>query len=348
LVEITKAIATDANLIVMDEPTASLSDEECKKLFAIVRDLKQNNVTVLYISHRLSEVFELGDDVTVLRDGKVIGTRPVSDIPSPQDLIKMMIGKAVTEAYTPSPVNYARKVLEVSGFTNDRLQNISFDLHEGEILGVYGLIGSGKTEIARAIYGVDRAAGTLELFGRRIGIRTVRGAIRNGVSMVPEERRSQGLFSALAIRENIPLMNMRKVSRWGTTVTKRIREIADRFIRELRIVCRNGDQTVALLSGGNQQKVVVAKCLNADARILLLDEPTRGVDVGAKEEIHNVIRRLSHRGVSSIVFSSELPEILSLCDRIILLYGGRIRAILRNGPECDSQRIMHIVTGGEG
>jgi ABC-type sugar transport system ATPase subunit len=285
----------------------------------------------------------------------MIGTRSVSElsfcrdeVESYAELIKMMLGKVVVEHYVPSTVDYNSKVLGLTDVSNKKLHDISFALYKGEILGFYGLVGSGKTEIVRVVYGLDESEGSIEIQGKMVQVRDPRTAIVKGISMVPEERRTEGLFTKLSIRENIPIMNMKTVSRYGIASKRKERQIARKYIDEVHIVARDEDQRVALLSGGNQQKVVVSKCLNAESAILLLDEPTRGIDVGAKEEIHNIIRQLSSEGASIIVFSSELPEIINLCDRIILLYDGKIKSEMKNGEGIDTERIMHIVTGGKG
>jgi ribose transport system ATP-binding protein len=355
VIEIAKAISSEADVIVMDEPTAAISEEEANRLFAIIRKLKEQNVTVIYISHRLAEIFRIGDWVTVLRDGQMIETREVAELSrachedeaeSCAELIRMMLGKVVAEKYVPRAAAEGEPVLEFAGVSTAKLRDISFTLAKGEILGFYGLVGAGKTEIARAIYGVDRIQGSVKVMGSPALIASPPAAIARGIAMVPEERRSEGLLTKLTIRENISIMNMKPVLRLGLLSKTREKLLARRFIDKVRIVTTGEEQGVAKLSGGNQQKVVLSKCLNAESNILLLDEPTRGIDVGAKEEIHNIIRDLAASGKSVIVFSSELPEILNLCDRIALLYEGRIRKVLQNGSGVDSHMIMHIVTGG--
>ena len=345
-IEIVKALATDSRLIIMDEPTSSLSEEESRNLFKIIKKLKEEGVTVIYISHKLNEIFEIGDYVTVLRDGEMVGTEKISEIKSKEKLIKMMIGKIVTEKYIPSKINYDNKILTAEKINNRRLKNINFELFEGEILGFYGLIGSGKTEIVKVLYGVDDYKGSIKIKEKKTRSRSPKEMIKEGISMVPEERRSEGLFSSLSIRENIPIMNIKKFTKNGITNIRKERNISKEYIDKMRIVAKNEDQAVAYLSGGNQQKVVVSKCLNADTPVILLDEPTRGVDVGAKEEIHNIIRELSKIGVSITVFSSDLNEVTNLCDRIVLLYEGQIKDIVKNGYGIDKERIMHVVTGG--
>ena len=347
IVEIVKAVATDAKIIIMDEPTAAISEEEVKKLFKLIIDLKSRGVTIIYISHRLDELFKIGDYITVFRDGKVIDTKPISQISSRNDLIKLMLGKVIVENYIPNVIDYEDKVLEVRNLTNKKLNNINFDLFRGEILGFYGLVGAGKSEIASAIYGVDKSSGQVNIFKQAKKIKTPYGAIKEGIALIPEERRVEGLCTELAISDNIAMMNYKSITTNGITSMKKERKLARDLIGKIKISCRDEKQLAALLSGGNQQKVVFAKCLNAKTTILLLDEPTRGVDVGAKQEIYYIIRELSKNGDSIVLFSSELTEILNICDRIILLYEGEIKAVLKNDGELNSENIMHIVTGGE-
>ena len=347
IIEIVKAIATEAKVIVMDEPTAAITEEETKKLFEIIRDLKnKKEVTIIYISHRLAEIFEIGDYVTVFRDGKIVSTKAISDITEKKELVKMMIGKVVTETYIPGNIDYSKKLLEVSQLNDSKLKDVAFDLYKGEIVGFYGLIGSGKTEIAQSLFGIRKSlSGEVSLDGKIVSRPTPRDAIDSGISMVPEERRTQGLFTNLSIRENIPVMNIKKVSRFGLFSRKKEKDIAKAYIEQVRIITPSEEKLVAFLSGGNQQKVVISKCLCAGSKIVLLDEPTRGVDVGAKEEIHNIIRGLAKQGAGIIVFSSELPEIVSLCDRIFVMFNGILKASFKNGPELDTDSILHFALG---
>lgn len=345
-VEMAKALAMDSDVIIMDEPTASLSEEEVQRLFKIIADLKAQGITIIYISHRLEEIMELADYVTVLRDGKHIATKPRSEINSRQDLIQMMIGKVIVEDYQPNEVDESVKLIEVKDLNNRKLKNISFDLYKGEILGFYGLIGAGKTEIARALFGVDPYAGEVLVEGKPFKANGAHAALQNGIALVPEERRTQGVATSLSILDNTPMMNYATISTNGIVSKKKETGVALEYIEKVGTSCRNEQQSVAYLSGGNQQKVVISKCLNAQPKVLLLDEPTRGVDVGAKQEIYTIIRQLARQGCSIIVFSSELPEILGLCDRIGLLYDGELKTFIKNGPEVDSQQIMHVVTGG--
>jgi ribose transport system ATP-binding protein len=345
IVEIAKAVATESDIIIMDEPTAAISESEIKRLFAIVKGLREKNVTVIYISHRLDEIFELGDYVTVMRDGKHIDTRPVAEIKDRSELIRMMIGKTVFEEYTPREDACKDSILRVNHLSNHKLKDVSFEVHEGEIVGFYGLVGAGKTELARAIYGVDPYEGEIFFKGKKLAPHPDK-VIAAGIALVPEERRSQGLFTILTIRGNVPVMNMKKISRNGFINAGQERKVTLEYIDKLRISTSSTEKEASKLSGGNQQKVVFSKCLFADADLLMLDEPTRGIDVGAKSEIYGIIRRLSKEGKSIMIFSSELPEIMNICDSIYLLYDGSLKATMRNGCDVDSEKILHIVTGG--
>lgn len=347
IVEIAKAIATDANVIIMDEPSAAISESEINRLFTIIRDLKKNNVTVIYISHRLDEIFEIGDDVTILRDGKHIVTKSISEVQDRKELVRLIIGKTVVEEYKPNNVDYSKNSIELKNISNKVLKNINLNVYQGEVIGVYGLIGAGKTELASAMYGVDSYTGEIMINGKIINCKSPADAIKKGISLVPEERRSEGIFGILSIRKNIPVMRMDKISNRGIISAKAEKEVAENAIKKLNVVTDSAEKEIELLSGGNQQKVVFAKCLHSDCDMLLLDEPTRGVDIGAKEEIYNIIRELSKKGKTIMVFSSELPEVLNLCDRIVLMYDGHLKSIIQNGPDINSEEIIHIVTGGE-
>jgi len=346
IVEIAKAVAAESDIIIMDEPTAAISESEIARLFTIIKNLRENNVTVIYISHRLDEIFELGDYVTVMRDGKHIETKPVKEIQDRSELIKMMIGKTVFEQYTPREEDCPDTILEVKHLSNHRLNDVSFDIHEGEIAGFYGLVGAGKTELARAIYGVDEYEGDIIFKGKKLQPAPDK-AIAAGIALVPEERRSQGLFTILTIRGNVPVMNMKKISRNGFINDTTERNVTLEYVDKLKIATNSIEKEASKLSGGNQQKVVLSKCLFADADLLMLDEPTRGIDVGAKSEIYSLIRQLSKEGKTIIIFSSELPEVMNICDSIYLLYDGSLKSTLRNGCDVNSENILHIVTGGE-
>ena len=346
IVEIAKAVASESDIIIMDEPTAALSEGEIVRLFEIIKGLRERNVTVIYISHRLDEIFEIGDYVTVMRDGRHIDTKPMSEVKDRSELIKMMIGKTVFEQYTPKERDCDDIILQARNLSNHKLQDVSFDVRRGEIVGFYGLVGAGKTELARAIYGTDPYTGTITFKGKPLH-NSPDKVIEAGIALVPEERRSQGLFTILTIRGNVPVMNMGKISRGGFIDDAAERNATLEYVDKLKIHTNSIEKEAAKLSGGNQQKVVLSKCLFADADLLMLDEPTRGIDVGAKSEIYSLIRQLSKEGKTIMIFSSELPEIMNICDSIYLLYDGSLKATLRNGCDVDNENILHIVTGGE-
>jgi ribose transport system ATP-binding protein len=346
----------DCKVLVMDEPTASLSEEETSKIFEVVKKLKASGMTVVYISHKLSEIFEIGDFVTVFRDGKMIATKTVQEINKEckgdisdacLELVKMMLGRVVIESYIPSKTDYSEKILEVKNLNTDLLKNVNFDLFKGEILGFYGLVGAGKTEVARVLFGIDVYSGEIRVKGKIARFKRVGDALENGIAMIPEERREDGVFGKLSIKNNIPMMKIKSILKNGIISRQKENKIADDYIKMLSIAARNREQKAAFLSGGNQQKVVISKCLNRESDVLLMDEPTRGIDVGAKLEIHNITRNLANQGKGVIVFSSELPEILHLCDRIVFMNSGRVSTIIKNGNNLNNDDIVKIIADGE-
>jgi len=343
VIEIVKAVGVDANLIIMDEPSAALSEHEKKRLFTVINKLKNQDITIIYISHILNDIFTIGDYVTVFRDGNVIGTEKVSEITTDK-LIKMMVGKVVVEHYVSRDIDHTKKVLDIKNLTTNKLHNISFDLCKGEIIGFYGLLGAGKSEIAQALFGLDTINnGEINVNGEAVSCKIPKDSMRTGIAMVPEERLSEGLIMKLSIRSNISITNLKKISKILVVDSKKEKAIAAEYVNKMNIKAKGIEQRVATLSGGNQQKVVVSKCLNADSLILLMDEPTRGIDVGAKEEMHKVIRNLAKEGTSIIVFSSEYPEIINLCDRIFLLCEGEILKVVDN-RDARVEEIMGIIT----
>jgi ribose transport system ATP-binding protein len=347
IIEIARAASSGANVIIMDEPTAALSEREVERLFGVIRRLRKEAVTVIFISHKLDEILQLGEAVTVLRDGKHIATKLLKDIAGRSALIEMMIGRTVFQSYTPSTTVRKEAVLTAEGLTNNLLKNVSFHINRGEIVGFYGLVGAGKTEIARALFGADEVSGSILFKDQEIG-RSPKDTIAAGIALVPEERRTQGLFTELSIRQNIPVMNLHRMSDRGIFRALDEQTAAVDYVNQLSIATDSIDKHVKKLSGGNQQKVVLAKCLFSQADLLLLDEPTRGVDVGAKTEIYDIIRSLAGEGKSVAVFSSELEEVLGICDRIFLLYSGSLKSEIINNDDVDVSHILNIVTGGEG
>ena len=346
IIEIARAASSGANVIIMDEPTAALSEREVERLFGVIRRLRKEAVTVIFISHKLDEILQLGEAVTVLRDGKHIATKLLKDIAGRSELIEMMIGRTVFQSYTPGTTVRKEAVLTAKGLTNNLLKDVSFHINRGEIVGFYGLVGAGKTEIARALFGADEVSGSILFKGQEIG-RSPKDTIAAGIALVPEERRTQGLFTELTIRQNIPVMNLHRMSDRGIFRSLDEQTAAVDYVNQLSIATDSIDKHVKKLSGGNQQKVVLAKCLFSQADLLLLDEPTRGVDVGAKTEIYDIIRSLAGEGKSVAVFSSELEEVLGICDRIFLLYSGSLKSEIINNADVDVSHILNIVTGGE-
>ena len=352
LVEIAKALSLDARVLVMDEPTSALSAAECERLFAIIRQLAAAGVSVVYISHRMDEVELLADRVTVLRDGRRVVTAPSADL-SPERIIAHMVGRDLSLAPPARGPVRGRIALSVRdlglsvpkahGGRKDAVRGVSFDLHEGEILGIGGLLGSGRSEILEAIFGSARGrrSGRIEVRGEPVSILSPQDAIRHGVALVTEDRKATGLLVGSAIRENIVLPSHRRLSFLGLRRLAREAAMAREAISRLRVRCRGDDQAAMHLSGGNQQKVVLAKWLATRPRILLLDEPTRGIDVGAKQEIHELVFELAGRGLSILVVSSELPELLLLSDRVLVMSEGRQTGVLARG-EATQEAIMTL------
>ena len=325
MVEIAKALSQDARILVMDEPTAALSDRETELLFAMIARLKKNGVAIIYISHRLSEVFALGDRITVLRDGhKIADLLPAET--TPDQLVTLMVGRPVDTTYTrpsrPTPGAVALEVKNLSGPSG--FFDVNLTVRAGEIVGLCGLVGSGRTEVARAIYGADRVtSGEIRLFGERIG-GSVEDSTRRGMALIPENRKTQGLALARSVGDNIVLAGLRKLFPSGIFIPRRAAKAARAIIQKLRIATPTPRRAVATLSGGNQQKVVIGKWLNAEAQVFIFDEPTRGIDVGAKAEIFRLLDGLVHNGAAILMISSEQIEIVHICDRAYVMRSGRV------------------------
>ena len=344
MVEIAKALSKNADLIIMDEPSAILAGHELDKLFLIIESLKKRGVTIIYISHRLEEVFRIANEVTILKDGQLVGTKPIKDL-SRGELVKMMVGRTLEEVFPVSsnqPGTFVLQVDEIS--TKTILNQVSFNLREGEILGVAGMVGSGRTELARAIFGADPlTSGTIKIKGQDVVFKNPADAIRSKISLVPEDRKNHGLFTKLSILNNITLPILSKISRWGFTDKKQENEIVERERQIHSIDMTSGNQEVQYLSGGNQQKVVLSKSLQTIPEVIIMDEPTRGVDVGAKFEIYQLIRQLNKDGIAILMISSELPEVLGLSDRILVMREGKIVAELTPN-ETNEEMIIEFAT----
>ena len=349
MVEVCRALMFNARLIVMDEPTSSLTKVEIQQLFQQIQRLKEAGIAVIYISHRMDEIFRVADSVTVLRDGRLIGSRPIGEL-TQDDLITMMVGRQLSEIYGG---NFDHKigdvVMEVKDFRNEHLNGISFDLHEGEVLGFAGLVGAGRSELARAIFGVDwLESGSLKLFGKPVKIRHPAEAIEHGIGFVPESRKTEGLFLSNTIKYNITIPILHKfIGRVGVNSQKEM-SIVNRYVNELSIKMTGVDQLTNYLSGGNQQKVVVSKWLSTEPKILILDEPTRGIDVGAKSEIYHLILALAKQGFAIMMISSEIEEVINLSDRIVVLHEGDMTGVLENSPDnrVSQEEIMLLASGG--
>ncbi len=327
LAEIAKALAVEADLLIMDEPTAALTVEETERLFRFIRDLRMRHVGIIYITHRLEEVFRIADRVTVLRDGHYVGTYVVGEL-TQDDVIRLMVGRDLTEKYPKASVPLGAPILEVRGVSvRGAFTDVSFTVHHGEILGIAGLIGSGKTELAHALFGaipLDR--GQLLLDGHPVMIRSPSAAIEQGIGLAPEDRKRLGLVLGMSVRENITLPLLPRLNVAGFIRKQRELELVRQAIADLDMAVTSPDQPVRTLSGGTQQKTVVAKWLQTHPLVLLLSEPTRGIDVGAKVEIYRLMGELARQGVGIVMVSSELPEILGMSDRILVMHEGRITA----------------------
>ncbi|MBI3126936.1 MAG: sugar ABC transporter ATP-binding protein [Candidatus Tectomicrobia bacterium] len=325
MVEIAKAIRARCRIMVMDEPTSSLDQEEVKALFAVVRRLREQGVGIIYISHRLEEVAEIGDRVSILRDGRHVHTGPVQEL-SPEDTIRLMVGRELAEKFPWEPREAGEEVLRVEGLgEGNAFRDISFSLRRGEILGLAGLVGAGRTEMARAILGVDRAdQGNIVLRGERLRPRTPRDTIRRGLGLIPEDRKNQGVILLLSVAANITLVALGRLVRWLFLDRKREAVLPREYAGRLNIATPRLDRQVRFLSGGNQQKVVLAKWLCSGADVLIFDEPTRGIDVGAKYEVHRLMVELARGGAGVLMISSEMPEILGMSDRILVMREGRL------------------------
>ena len=325
MVEVAKALSLDAKILIMDEPTSALTEQEINELFTTIKELKSRGVSIIYISHRLEELFEIGDRVTVLRDGTYVDTLDIVST-SESELIRLMVNRELTQLFPKRKSAAGEEALRIQGLTRKgSLGDISFSLYSGEVLGIFGLMGSGRTELARAIFGVDKLdSGSIYIRGQRKTLRTPRSAIRFGLGFLTEDRKTQGLVLDLSVKENICLSSIERFSILGIMNTREETQAAHQYVKELRIKTSNINQKVLFLSGGNQQKVVMSKWLCAKGDILIFDEPTRGIDVGAKVEIYELMNRLTAEGVAIIMISSELPEILGMSDRILVMHQGRI------------------------
>lgn len=341
IVEIMHAINNNSRILIMDEPSAVLTDRELEVMFRIVKQLRDKGITIIYISHRLDEIFGLCSNVSVLRDGRHIDTIPVASIDR-QGLINMMVGREMGQEYPKEVGNVGGTILEVKNLSRGILQDISFEVKSGEVFGISGLVGAGRTELARAILGIDKPeSGEVYVRGKKVHYRTFADAIREGLGLIPEDRKLQGLVQIMSVKRNTTLVNMKRVLRAGVISSSLEEKLSKEYADKLHVVTPSMETEVQYLSGGNQQKVVIAKWLFQNSEILFLDEPTRGIDVGAKAEIYRLINRMAKEGKTIIMISSEMPELLGLCDRIMVMHEGHKMGEL-NAAEATQEKIMAL------
>ncbi len=343
IVEICKALKRDAKLIIMDEPSATLTDSELDILFEIIRKLKKDGISIVYISHRLEEIFKIADLVTVLRDGKTIISDKVGNL-NRDLLIRHMVGREIINIYPDKKISRKEKLMEVKNLNREGvLFDINFDLYRGEILGIAGLVGSGRTELLRALFGVDKCSAEIKINSKPVQIDNIQKAIQNHMGFVPEERKRDGIIPDFSVAKNISLSGLKKILK-NTFLSKQAEDgIAKNFIEKFRIATPSTNQLIKDLSGGNQQKCVLSKWLNIEPDIILFDEPTRGIDVGAKQEIYKILVSLAAQGKAVIVVSSELPEVIGIAHRIIVMHDGRITGEL-SGEEVTQEMVMQFAT----
>lgn len=348
LVEIATALSHRARFVLMDEPTASLTPREVERLFAIIRDLTVRGTAVVFVNHRLEEVFAIADRITIMRDGVKVGTWGVRDI-TRDEVVRRMVGRELGEAPARPIASPGEVALEIEGLTSPGVfRDVSLSVRRGEIVALAGLVGAGRTEVARAVFGIDPfERGTIRLFGRPVRFRSPREALRHGLAYLPEDRQHQGLILPMSVAHNISLTVLDQLSRAGWLHRRRERELAQEQVQRLRVKANSVSQPAQSLSGGNQQKVLVGKFLVTQPKVLILDEPTRGVDVGAKAEIHRLIGELAEQGIAVLMISSDLPEVLALADRVVVMRDGRVAGELSRS-EMSEEAIMHLAVGSDG
>ncbi|GGB40405.1 sugar ABC transporter ATP-binding protein [Fictibacillus barbaricus] len=347
MIEIAKALMTDAKVIIMDEPTAALTEREIEKLFEVINALRKEGVSIVYISHRMEEIFAICDRITVMRDGKTVDTKTITET-NFDEVVRKMVGRELTDRYPERNPNIGETVLEVKNATIQGVfDSVNFSVKSGEIVGVAGLMGAGRTEIMRALFGLDKLdSGEIWVGGRKASIKNPYEAVKLGIGFITEDRKNEGLVLDFSIRENMALPNLTSFSKKGVIDYKTEKDFVDLLIKRLRIKTESGETNAKNLSGGNQQKVVIAKWVGIGPKVLILDEPTRGVDVGAKREIYQLMNELTDRGVAIIMVSSELPEVLGMSDRILVVHEGRISGELQKS-DATQEKIMTYATGGQ-
>ncbi|MDR0562876.1 MAG: sugar ABC transporter ATP-binding protein [Spirochaetaceae bacterium] len=347
IVEISRAIFRKAKLLIMDEPSAPLSVAEVEKMFQVIRRLKQQGVSIIYISHRMEELFAISDKVTIMRDGKYVATMETAKT-TRKELVNCMVGRELKEVFPAKQPRRDEVLLRVDGLCGNGDEDISLEVHRGEILGLGGLVGAGRTELVRLIYGADKIqSGKVFVDGQQVKIKSPAGGIKSGIGMIPEDRKRHGCLLTRSIRVNTTLSSIRNISKLCFVSGKKEKAITEEYIRRLKTKTPSMEQMVGNLSGGNQQKVVIAKTLSANCHVIIFDEPTRGIDVGAKQEIYKLIVSLAEEGNGIILVSSEMEELLGLSDRILVLYKGKIAGELSK-EEATQAKILDIASGGSG
>jgi len=347
IIEIAKAISLDAKVLIMDEPTAALSGVEVERLFGVARALRDRGSAIMFISHRFDEVFGLSDRITVMRDGAFISEHATSEVTT-NEIVRSMVGRDVDQLFPKQEARVGDIVVSVDGLTRAGVfHDISFEVRAGEIVGLAGLVGAGRTEVARALFGIDRYdAGSVTIGGRRLAPRDPMASIKAGIGFVPEDRRKQGLVMDMSVSRNTTLTLRSTLSSLGLVSARREREAAADWSRRLQVKTGSQELAVSTLSGGNQQKVVLAKWLATEPSFLIVDEPTRGIDVGTKSEVHRLISDLAGRGIAVLMISSELPEVLGMADRVLVMHEGRLTATL-DRADATPETVMHAATGAE-
>ena len=341
IVEIMHAINNNSKILVMDEPSAVLTDRELEVMFRIVKQLREKGITIIYISHRLDEIFGLCNNVSVLRDGRHIDTIPVSSVDK-QQLINMMVGREMGQEYPKEPAPIGETILEVRNLSRGFVKDVSFEVKAGEVFGISGLVGAGRTELARAVLGIDKLdAGEVYVRGKKVHYHTFANAIHDGLGLIPEDRKLQGLVQIMSVKRNTTLVNLKRVIKGGVIRESLEQSLSKEYAEKLHVVTPSMETEVQYLSGGNQQKVVIAKWLFQNSEILFLDEPTRGIDVGAKAEIYRLINQMVKEGKTIIMISSEMPELLGMCDRIMVMHEGHKMGEL-DAAEATQEKIMAL------
>lgn len=344
IVEIAKAVSRQVKILVMDEPTSSLTNAETEGLFDIVNRLRKRGVTIIYISHRLEEIFQICDRVTIMRDGQFVKTLNVSAT-TRDELIKLMVGRNVSDTYPKRSKPCGETALEVRNLCGNGDINISFSVSKGEILGFSGLVGAGRTELMRLIFGADPVeSGEIYLFGKKMEFDSPADAIRNGIGLIPEDRKEHGIILNMALKDNISLANLKNLSHYSIVSKKKENEVSEYYRKALNIKTPSMNQKAKNLSGGNQQKLVLAKWLATNSKVLIFDEPTRGIDVGAKQEIYKLMNQLSEQGMAIIMVSSDMEEILGMSDRIAVMYEGKLTGILDRNS-FSQEKVMALASG---